>query len=276
MAGDPSGNGWTKNVEEIEDIRRRAYSASLAGESREIEALIDQRYWLLRKTIEHWRTALCKDFAPPGNGARAETTTSAPVDAKRAFPELVFDLAVVDLFVEKAQQKLTERATKHRREAGLYLIGALAILGLLAALLIGRTWLPELPRAAAASDPWSQTIQSILLTSGIAGVFFGAVYLFVMLARASFHEATILLNRRHSVRLGRLLMYLKLTSASTAHELQELKREMSSSEMESIFSWNLQSSTAFRDIKGEAATSTLLGQVLQTVQKGLEAFGRKP
>ena len=120
---------------------------------------------------------------------------------------------------------------------------------------------------------WQSVVYKVLATAGMVGLVLGAVYVLVMVARASFHEGTILRNRRHSLRLGRLFLYLKLTSASNAHDLRELKKsQLNAIEMESIFGWNLESSSAFKDIKGEAVTGTLFGQVLQTVQKGLEAF----
>jgi hypothetical protein len=315
-SGDPPIE-WRETREGLGDIRSRAYSASLKRESQRIEQHIDQRYWLLRKTIEHWWTALLSpvERAPLASAdqdacGRASGQPAAPVsDGTTAdpasprnlmsppFPELVFDLAVVDLFVEKAQDKLTERADRNAFAGTACIVAAMLLLGLTAVLLLlRRKWArlfdfvaadevqispraPDLATAGTtvvASSPWAATVENVLLTSAVVGTLFGMVYLFIMLARAMLHEATILRNRRHSVRLARLLMYLKLTSASTPHELRELKRSLDSAQMEAIFGWNLQSSTAFKDIRGEAATNSLLGQVLQTVQRGFEAFGRKP
>jgi len=99
------------------------------------------------------------------------------------------------------------------------------------------------------------------------GPILGVAYFFTSLARAFFHEATILRNRRHSVRLGRLLLHLKVSSVTSAKELKKVIDELDITEVERSFGWNLETSTAFKDINPEAMTTSLIAQLTTAVQK---------
>jgi len=153
-------------------------------------------------------------------------------------------LAATDIFVEKAQVFLTTRGR------WLYIFGfctsvfATFIL-LTAAWLVYDADTKDLLRVDHSSDNVSAAYLTMLILKSItAGSFVGAVaYFFVSLSRALLHEATVLYSRRHSLRFGRLFVYLKSDT-------------MSREDLEMIFNWNTEFSTAFKDIKAEDITKS--------------------
>ena len=65
-----------------------------------------------------------------------------------------------------------------------------------------------------------------------------------------------------------------MTGAEDRKDLARIKSELKPEDFERIFGWNLETSTAFTDIRGEGVASTLFGQILTTIQKGFESFKR--
>jgi hypothetical protein len=145
-------------------------------------------------------------------------------------------LAAVDIFVEKAQRLLTMR--------GSLLYWAGTVTGVVAVTLLGGsvwyTFNSDVFRLLGVKDA-DATVSSAVLTMAIlktttAGGFVAAmVYFLVSLSRALLHEATVLYSRRHSLRFGRLYVYL-------------LSSELSFEHLEKAFNWNAEFTTAFKDI----------------------------
>jgi hypothetical protein len=79
----------------------------------------------------------------------------------------------------------------------------------------------------------------LILKSTTAGAFIVGIATFlVSLSRALLHEATVLYSRRHSLRFGRLFVYL-------------MSEKMTREDLVAVFNWNAEFSTAFKDIQAE-------------------------
>lgn len=217
----------------------------------------------------------------------AEIHTNGPLDSNQKPLDLpivsLWQLATVDVFVEKAQDRLTVRSDQSTMAAlatgilVVFVLGIAVLAGVALNPLIGH--LPIFKWMGSSTAPptadWKLSLVDFLRGGTLLGLILAVVYFLVSLTRAFLHEATILRNRRHSVRLGRLYLHLKILSARTPEELVEVTRDLKVEDIERCFGWNLESSTAFKDIRAEAMTTTLIGQVLATIQKGFEAFARK-
>jgi hypothetical protein len=66
--------------------------------------------------------------------------------------------------------------------------------------------------------------------------------------------------------LGRLYIYLKLASVSQ-DELVRIREALAAADVERIFGWNIESSTAFKDIRPEYMSKSLIGQIVDAVGK---------
>jgi|APMed6443717190_1056831.scaffolds.fasta_scaffold01412_2 hypothetical protein len=84
----------------------------------------------------------------------------------------------------------------------------------------------------------------LLRNSAIGGAFVASAGFLIYLSRSCFHEATILYNRRHALRFGRLFVYLK--TAGNVFTIDEL---------EMAFKWTDEYSTAFKELKPESNPS---------------------
>lgn len=161
-------------------------------------------------------------------------------------------LAATDIFVEKAQRTLATRGK------WLYIFGALTAT-LATVVLLGAAWLIfsvdvlNLLHVKASSDTVSNAyLTVVILKSTTAGAMVVAVvYLLVALSRALLHEATVLYSRRHSLRFGRLFVYL-------------MSGTMTREDLELVFNWNAEFSTAFKDIQAETITKSPVSKVLET------------
>jgi hypothetical protein len=151
-----------------------------------------------RYDFRHW-PALDKDLVERVKRLKDHSKELKSSELGRANP---FQLAATDIFVEKAQIHLTQRA-----KLNAYLGGALAFLCLLvvAAAVIGLAKVDGLRYVA----DWSHVVVFALRGAAIAGLVGGAVYFLASLSRAFFHESTTLFNRRHALRFGRMYIYLK-------------------------------------------------------------------
>jgi hypothetical protein len=227
-----------------------------------IQEGLELRYRLLESATERLAKSIAKGTASiEASDQKAE---------RLAIPSLcIWQLAVVDVFVEKAQHFLTERSDKQER-SGVW--ASLATLLMMAfAFFFAFVYVFNLPFSLQQTEKSDGstiiTIINFLEFLAVLGPIIGIAYFFTSLARAFFHEATILRNRRHSVRLGRLLLHLKVSSATSPEELTAVIKELDITEVERSFGWNLETSTAFKDINPEAMTTSLIAQLTAAVQK---------
>jgi hypothetical protein len=174
----------------------------------------------------------------------------------------IWQMATIDVFVEKAQGVLHKRSIDNKNRA--FLMINFSIIVMLAALVFGYF---EFQPSGDGKD-WS-TVVTFLGHAALLGVILGIAYFLSSLARAFLHESTILENRRHSVRLGRLYLHLKVSSAENESKLGKIIDALEVADLERCFGWNLETSTAFKDIKPEAMTTGLVGQLLSSGRKAL-------
>ncbi|MBK9082086.1 MAG: hypothetical protein IPL88_08435 [Rhizobiales bacterium] len=189
-----------------------------------------------------------------------------------------YHIAAVDIFVEKAQHFLQNRSKQYGISAlvsSLFLIGVLgfdfyyltnvatipqfltslgetgdyfAIVADRIGVLLGRA--PAHPAAKIDLYIFLMWMLRGLAMSALSGA---AIYLLASLTRAFLHEATLYWNRWHAVRLGRLFIYFKFAGLGP-DELSRVRETLTIDEVERAFGWNLETSTAFRDIKPEMMT----------------------
>jgi hypothetical protein len=171
-----------------------------------------------------------------------------------------FELAAIDLFVEKAQAMLTRRGDDHR---WLGIFTSWLVFEILLAAIVALLWLAL---HGAVQPRWEDVVIRIATTASIAGILLGAAFFMSALARAHLHEATTLYNRRHMVRAGRLFLYLKFLS-DRRRPLRKAKNRLTVQDMEHAFGGLRETSTAFKDIKSEVLTSTWLGQLTQAIAR---------
>jgi hypothetical protein len=169
---------------------------------------------------------------------------------------LQLTLATTDIFVEKAQFHLTRRATNKYWLAALL---SLAALGLIIVFLC-LVW-PFLLRDASEYKglEWPATLLLFSQKILVGGFMFAAIYFCAALARAFMHEATILLNRRHAIRFGRLVVYLSRGRGVEVKTLMD------------AFGWNLESKSAFLGIKPEVMSRGTLAQIGDIIERGIKA-----
>jgi|GEM_PF-1696173 len=172
-----------------------------------------------------------------------------------------FILASVDVFIEKAQINITNKALK------LWLLGAsLSFFALILLMVSGyytyKTDVVEIVKSFKELNTLIVTLL-VLKSTTVTAFILSAVWYCISLARALFHESTILLNRRHALRFGRLYAYTK-------------QGDITWEEMERAFNWNIESSTAFKDIKPDNMAkplATALAQMPIEVAKALKGKG---
>jgi hypothetical protein len=173
-------------------------------------------------------------------GQKETGTGSAPKTNAKHFrpPYLIADdiqradrLAATDVFVEKAQGILTSRSRK------LFASGAACALLATSVLLAGAVALYKAPQPAGNIEAAAATL--VILRNAAIGAFIaGGAGFLIYLSRALFHESTVLLNRRHALRFGRLYVYL----CPDAVTIDTLER---------AFKWTGEFATAFRDMRHE-------------------------
>jgi hypothetical protein len=141
-----------------------------------------------------------------------------------------FRLAATDAFVEKAQFRLGVRS-RVLTATGVMTSGLALILLLAAALTV---YLGEVPDV---SNGYELTV-FILKSLTVGGFVGGSAYFLVALSKALFHEATVLVTRRHSLRFGRLAVYL--------HDGQ-----LDNEDLMKAFRWSDEVGSAFLDLRPE-------------------------
>lgn len=154
-------------------------------------------------------------------------------------------LAATDLFVEKAQRVLSRRASMMSALGYMSLVMTTCVLGgsTAGALIVIHN--------ARFDDPTTgEVILRIFQGLGLAGYLLIAMRTFIALARSFFHEATVLRDRRHAMRFGRLMVHLMGGKEMTLEDLTE------------AFNWNIQTSSSFLDIDANRITETVVGNLL--------------
>ncbi|WP_395310833.1 hypothetical protein V4U86_08585 [Mycobacterium sp. AMU20-3851] len=197
--------------------------------------------------------------------SRNKTLNDSMGDLAKAFgtggPKLaddaLFQLAAVDLFVEKAQAVLTARARRMSRAGVLASLTAVTALAVLAVYIVQHA--SVVPEGADLTR--NELILRIVSAISLGAVVLVAVKYLIALARSFFHESVTLLSRRHALRFGRMYVYLN-------HGAMDVK------ELRKAFDWNRGGESSFLDIKpeeiGKTPWSTLSKSVGDAVEKGFE------
>jgi len=189
--------------------------------------------------IEKWISIISEVYS------RKKLLSSAIKDLENGeqFKKNCHLLAVTDVFVEKAQNLLTSRGRY------LYALGFLSVLiGVIILIsysifIVNMDSSKEIDHLIKAKNYEYQylTIYLMKATTVTAIVVGVSVYLF-NLSKSFLHEGTLLFHRRHSLRFGRLFVYLAEAE------------DISLNELERAFRWNEEYSTAFKEIKTEIRT----------------------
>ena len=106
----------------------------------------------------------------------------------------------------------------------------------------------------------------LLRSLAFSGFALALLYFTASMARAFLHEGTNLANRIHSLRFGRLYIYLKYGSVEK-EGLDKLRRALKVSDLEEAFGWNIETSTAFKDMKTELMARNALVSALESVAR---------
>lgn len=162
------------------------------------------------------------------------------------------EIAAVDVFVEKAQQKLTIRA-KRLIYFGLFSIFMVIFFASMTFYYIDSHDISKFMKSIKESGVGIQEVNSNLSIDGyvltmwiarsatLSALGFVGIFTFLWLSRALLHEAFLLYHRRHCLRFGRLYMYVKYSRSS---EIKNLTID----EMEQAFFWHHDVQTAIKDI----------------------------
>jgi hypothetical protein len=172
------------------------------------------------------------------------------------------DLAATDLFVEKAQKKLTDRADSFFRMG--YLAAGFAVIILICtATVVWRRPINQVVGGYSPKDLTAAYITIILAKSTTFGALIAsAVALLIYICRACLHEGTVCVNRRHAMRFGRLFIYLS-------------KGTLDLKDLEKAFKWSDEFTTAFKDMNPDrvgpkspfAAIATALKKTAKRLKK---------
>lgn len=191
---------------------------------------------------------------------REKVVSEIAAELKKKGVNASMEIAATDVFVEKAEFALSTRSHKMRLMSR-FCLGFLGVVTTLSLLVL---FVPDI--LSDDSSTTESTVLSALHNLAVLGILLGLVYLGASLLRAYLHEATVLENRVHSLRLGRLYIYLKLASVSQ-DELGRIRDALAAADVERIFGWNIESSTAFKDIRPEYMSRNIVGQIVDAVSK---------
>ncbi|MFZ1684619.1 MAG: hypothetical protein WAU88_10890 [Candidatus Zixiibacteriota bacterium] len=169
-----------------------------------------------------------------------------------------YKVAATDVFVEKAQKAITDRAVRYHRLGG---FTATLTVVLMACACV---YLWETSREFTSSfvdfQP-NQTILMVLRMLTVGALLGGTLYFLISIARAFLHEGTALYSLRHALRFGRLYVYLK------GGQIKDID------ELEKAFRWNDSVHTAFVDIKPDKATKSFAQLVSEIGIEAIKATG---
>jgi hypothetical protein len=140
-------------------------------------------------------------------------------------------LASAELFTEKAQIYLSERARLYKSLGGFFAV--LATFTLFLGIMVisthdAATFIEGLIKNNSGTVSGSQAVIIYFIrVIAVGGLFAGAIYFFASLSFAFFHESTSLYNRRHATRLGRLYMFIKYgESKSSTEAISQLRNAL--------------------------------------------------
>ena len=175
-----------------------------------------------------------------------------------------FRLAATDAFVEKAQHRLTRRAI------WLNIAGAFAAAAALALLLVAADYVRHIdmgkrlgahaPGEAYPAGTGYLLTLLILQSVSVGGFVAGAAYFLAALAKAFFHEGSVLLARRHALRFGRLFVYLR-------------NGEVEPDLLMRAFRWTDDFGSAFEHLKEEGIKAGV-GKIFEAVPQVVEASAK--
>jgi hypothetical protein len=184
----------------------------------------------------------------------------APNAFKDKDDSVLFRLAAVDLFVEKAQAVLTARARRMSR-AGIVVSGVAVV-----ALVALSVYIAFHANNSPQNLDRNQLILQIVSAVSLGAIVLVAVKYMVALARSFFHESVTLLSRRHALRFGRMYLYLN-------HDDVDLKN------LRKAFDWNRGGDSSFLDIKpgeiGQTPYSVLATSIADAIEKATEKATEK-
>jgi hypothetical protein len=165
-----------------------------------------------------------------------------------------YKLAVTDLFVETAIQKLEEKARDfHKRGSRFYSVGIFAVI--FAVLISGYQLLASEPPII---ENWFSFSVIFSRAFTFYGLFILSAVVMFRYARAMLDQAERLQDRRHALRQGRLFVHL--------HE-----GKLDIDELDRAFSWNVSQNNAFSDIATEskAPWGALAASITESITKGI-------
>lgn len=182
-----------------------------------------------------------------------------------------YETAATDLFVEKAQQHLTRRAGFH--VVGAFVSGGVGIIVIALAWYYANyhtigAFLSEIGETKTTLDTFIFLMWAFR-TAVLGGLALAFVYFAVALCRAFLHEASTLYGRRHSLRFGRLIIYLQYAKANE-------RVTINVEELEKAFGWNLVASSAFQDINPGKMTDSVFGRIFNFFDHVVEKFLSRP
>ena len=180
--------------------------------------------------------------------------TQVELNANILSPDQQFKLAAIDIFVEKAQFVLT------RRSNILFTLGIMSIIVVFIVLFVTYYLAREITTPPSNDLSTNALILRIFQSAAISAYIFVAVKYLISLGRSFLHEASVLRERRHSLRFGRLYAYLK-------------KGDIKFSELLESFDWNKMAITSFLDVNPSAIAETLLHKFIESTSpaKAIEA-----
>jgi len=190
---------------------------------------------------------------------RKTLTFAAALDLQNKNINNPFKLAATDVFVEKAQRFLTTRARNLLISGILASILAISILVFVGKEIFDKKIFGEF--GLTEGKEFSNYLLTIIIVkSTSAGAFvIAAVYFLISLSRALFHEATVLYNRRHALRFGRLYVYMR-------------NGDVGFDDLEKAFKWNDEFTSAFKDIQADKITKTVWMKILETPAETIKSF----
>jgi hypothetical protein len=174
-----------------------------------------------------------------------------------------FEIAALDIFVEKAQAHLSHRAYAYTWSGGI--LCAVAAVLLILAITVVINWFVRPDDQIG----WAAAMLYLFHNTTVGALFLAGVYLCVALARAFFHEATVLFNRIHAARFGRLYIYLKYNHGLVLDKTARLD-QAHIDDIEKAFGWNIQMHTGFKDVSAEKMTTGTIARSFDLLEKVIE------
>jgi hypothetical protein len=267
---DTTISGWVDEIENIVNKQEKelpkvyGWRKELWRFSRLIKEIKRSRRWQEIGIEVHLRKSLILSAATELKiKLHEDELISAESSRKSNQQPNVLTMAATDVFVEKAQKLLSTRA--RQLMLGGIATGSIATILLLAgATFLFRSHIDDILKQVLGTGPdnpingYALTIFMFKTTSASV-MGFGAIYVLIAWSRALFHEAMVLYNRRHALRFGRLFVYAK-------------GGEVSLDELETAFKWNYEFTSAFKDIRPEKASRTMLQSSVEVLHEVVEAL----